>query len=79
MKRCKRCGYEFKLTEHHNYPICHFGRKDNDDKTIRCEKCHHKVESYILAVESFITGKPYGRRYALHTDDYKRIKEILNL
>lgn len=79
MKTCKKCGTTEHLTTHHNYPVIHFGRKRNHETTILCETCHRRVESYILAIESFINKAPYGRRYRLEYYQYRQIKEVLAL
>lgn len=78
-KKCKMCGTTEQLQRHHIYPVCHFGKKNNHDITILCDRCHKKVEHYILVVESFVGEVPMGRRHKLQYFHYKQIKEVLKL
>lgn len=74
--KCNRCGRgsdEAELTLHHQNPVCHYGRKTNQLKICLCVKCHAKIETYILSVESHLGNIPYGRRYKLTKSDYERI------
>ena len=77
MNTCQKCGAEKKLTRHHVLPKVHFGRKKNTDVVLLCPECHIKVENYILAVESFIFGVPFGERVKLQTQEYEEI--LMNL
>lgn len=47
--------------------------KKNGLKIIICRKCHDKLESNILAVESFVGNVAYGTRYKLYKESYEKI------
>jgi len=45
---CYKCGKLRKLTRHHIYPVCFFGRgRKNNTIWKLCEQCHKKIEALI--------------------------------
>lgn len=77
MNTCAKCKQEKTLTKHHIFPKTHFGKRNNRDVVLLCLECHIKVENYILAVESFIAGCPFGERFKLQKQEYEEI--LMNL
>ncbi len=71
MKTCSKCESTNKIEQHHFHPRCHFkGSKATIDL---CHDHHLKIETIILAVESFVGGVPFGTRYKLTTEQYNKI------
>lgn len=69
---CSRCGTSDRLTEHHIYPVCHFGHKHDGLKVKLCVSCHRRFEDCLLGIESHIGNIPFGKRYKLDKSDYER-------
>ncbi len=67
---CFKCRSKENLTEHHVIPKTHKKDGGDIDKIILCRKCHDKMEAYILAIESFIGGISFGKRFRLPFRDY---------
>ena len=44
---CPACGVEQMLQRHHTYPVRHFGKKDNKEVFLLCQKCHSDLEKLI--------------------------------
>jgi len=74
--KCSKCTTIERLTEHHQYPVCHFGHRRDGLKIVLCRECHRRIEERILAVESFIGNVTYGTRYKLDRSDYDRITRL---
>lgn len=70
--KCNKCDSTKNLTDHHVYPVCHFGRKRDGLKIKLCCHCHRRIEDYILSIESHLGNVPFGRRYRLDKSDYER-------
>jgi hypothetical protein len=62
-------------TQHHIRPVTFFGKKHNLHTITLCQKCHNKIETIILGVESFIGHTDFGHRYQLKEESYYRIAE----
>ena len=71
--KCSKCGSTDRLTDHHIYPVCHFGGKHTGIKVKLCVDCHRKIEDNILAVEAHLGNRWFGNRYKLSKSDYERI------
>ena len=46
---CPKCKTEQKLTNHHIFPICFWGK--NGDKVLICRGCHDDLEYFITRIE----------------------------
>jgi len=74
MKHCSKCQSDHRLEDHHFYPKCHYGNGKKNPHTITlCHECHLKIETIILAVESFTGFIPFGQRHKMNKDHYDRI------
>jgi len=74
MKQCSKCESDQRLEEHHIYPQCHFHSGKRNPHTITlCNTCHAKIETIILAVESFTGCIEFGKRYRMDKLHYDRI------
>lgn len=71
--QCSKCDSTEKLTQHHQNPIVHYGRKDNSLKVWLCSSCHSNLEAQIKAVEDFVRGHWTPYRYKLEKEDYELI------
>lgn len=71
--KCSKCGTNDRLTNHHLYPVVHYGNKRCGIKICLCNYCHCKIEMIILSVESYVGDVPFGTRYRLERSDYDKI------
>lgn len=71
--KCSKCGTRDRLTQHHLYPVCHFGNRRGGIKVCLCNYCHCKIEMIILSVESYVGDVKFGTRFRLERRDYDKI------
>lgn len=71
MKKCKKCGSDTQLTEHHCHPKAHYN--GSGPKIELCFYCHRRLEDIILGIEAFCGDRRIGERYKLKKDDYENI------
>ena len=71
--KCSKCGTSHQATQHHIYPVCHFGNKRTGLKICLCQTHHREIETRILAVESTVGNVSYGTRFKLEPTYYERI------
>ena len=77
MKICSKCNEKFRLEEHHFLPRVHYGKGIKNPHTITlCRFCHTKIETILMAVESFKGNVEFGNRFKLSKDDYMRIHRL---
>ena len=60
-ERCRCCLKRDKLTEHHTFPVRHFGRSGNTEKIMLCQECHNKLEKLLREAESCYKGKRFPK------------------
>jgi transcription elongation factor Elf1 len=70
---CSKCSTHKCLTQHHQNPVTHFGKKNNKIKVCLCRECHDVLESQIKAVEDFVRGYSVPARHKLEREDYEKI------
>lgn len=70
---CSKCNTTDRITQHHIYPVCHFGNKRCGLKVYLCQAHHREIENRIAVVESTVGNVPFGIRYKLEKDYYDRI------
>lgn len=72
-RSCSKCNTTDRITQHHIYPVCHYGNKRCGLKIYLCEHHHREIESRISVVESTLGNVSFGTRFKLDRELYDRI------